>query len=246
MRNLKVCMAYNGTNYHGFQSQKNALAVQDVVQEKMSILLSQPVNIFGCSRTDTGVHAREFYFNVNIEHGITCSGFIKGMNTLLPQDIVILSCEEVDKNFHARFDAKGKEYLYIVNNAKQRDVFSQNLALFYPYALDADYLNKAAQVFVGTHDFSAYCKAESKEHLTTTVRTINSFKVERNGEYVNFYITGEGFLHNMVRILIGTLLFLSEGKRTEADIYESLNTGNREKAGKTLPPCGLYLNKVFY
>ncbi len=246
MRNLKVCMAYNGTNYHGFQSQKNALAIQDVVQKKMSVLLSQPVVIYGCSRTDTGVHARRFYFNAHVEHGITCSGFVKGMNTLLPPDIVILSCEDVPENFHARFDAKGKQYVYIVNNSLQRDVFSQNLAFFYPYKLDAEYLNSAAQIFTGTHDFGAFCKAESKERLSSTVRRIDSFQVVRKNEKVEFYVRGEGFLHNMVRILIGTLIFLSERKRTMEDIEESLVTGKREKAGKTLPPCGLYLDEVFY
>lgn len=239
-------MAYNGTNYHGFQSQKNARAIQDVVQKAMSVLLNSPTEIFGCSRTDTGVHAKEFYFNSVINNSITCDGFVRGMNTLLPPDIAILSCEEADKDFHARFCTKGKQYLYLINNAKQRDVFTQNLAFFYPYPLDAEYLNEVAQIAVGTHDFAGFCKAESKEHLSTTVRTIDSFSVMRNGDYVEFYVSGNGFLHNMVRILIGTLIFISEGKRTPDDFRQAIACGDREKAGKTLSPCGLYLNKVYY
>lgn len=246
MRNLKVIMAYNGTNYHGFQSQKNAVAVQNIVEKKMSVMLSQPVTIFGCSRTDAGVHAKEFCFNAHVEHGITCDGFVRGMNTMLPNDIVIISCEDAGEGFHARFDTKEKEYLYLVNNAKQRDVFTENLALFYPYRLDENELTEISQLFVGEHDFAAFCKAEAKEHLKSTVRTINSFRVERRGDYVEFYVRGNGFLHNMVRILIGTLIFYSEGKRTKEDIIRSLETGERDKAGKTLPPCGLYLNKVIY
>ncbi|MGN0596391.1 MAG: tRNA pseudouridine(38-40) synthase TruA [Ruminiclostridium sp.] len=246
MRNLKVCMAYNGTNYHGFQWQNGVVGVQNVVEEKMSLLLKQEVSINGCSRTDTGVHAKEFWFNSHVDSKIPCDGFVKGMNVILPPDIVIISCEDADESFHARFDTKGKEYLYRVNNAKQRDVFSQNLALHYPYKLDDEYLGKACKIFVGTHDFAAFCKAEAKEHLKSTVRTVHDCRVERNGDIVDFYVSGDGFLHNMVRIIIGTLIFMNEGKRTEQDVLEALETGNREKAGKTLSPCGLYLNKVYY
>ena len=107
-------------------------------------------------------------------------------------------------------------------------------------------MNKAAELLVGTHDFAAFCKAEAKQHLKSTVRTVHDFHIEREGENVKFYISGDGFLHNMVRIIIGTLIFMNEGKRTEQDVLEALETGNREKAGKTLSPCGLYLNKVYY
>lgn len=239
-------MAYNGTNYHGYQRQDNAATIQNTIEDKMSILLQQNVVINGCSRTDTGVHAKEFWFNSHVDSRIPCEGFIKGMNALLPTDIAIISCDDASESFHARFDTKGKEYLYRVNNAKQRDVFTENLALHYPRKLDENYLNEACKILIGTHDFGAFCKAEAKEHLKSTVRTIQDFRVERNGDFVEFYVKGDGFLHNMVRILIGTLLFMNEGKRTEKDVLEALETGNREKAGKTLSPCGLYLNKVFY
>lgn len=246
MRNLKVCIAYNGAAYHGFQRQNNAVTVQQTVEEKMSKLLGQPVTINGCSRTDTGVHARQFYFNSKISNAIPCDGFVKGMNSLLPDDIAVLSCEDADEAFHARFCSKGKEYVYIVSNTPQRDVFSRNLVLHYPAALDERVMNKAARLFIGEHDFAAFCKAEAKEHLKSTVRTVYDFNVARDGDKVIFTVSGNGFLHNMVRIMVGTLIYVNEGKRTEDDILRSLETGDRETAGKTIPPEGLYLNKVFY
>ena len=246
MRNLKVCIAYNGAAYHGFQRQNNAVTVQQTVEEKMSKLVGQPVTINGCSRTDTGVHARQFYFNSKISNTIPCDGFVKGMNSLLPDDIAVLSCEDADEDFHARFCSKGKEYVYIVSNTPQRDVFSRNLVLHYPAALDERVMDKAAKLFIGEHDFAAFCKAEAKEHLKSTVRTVYDFNVARDGDKIIFTVSGNGFLHNMVRIMVGTLIYVNEGKRTENDILRSLESGYRETAGKTIPPEGLYLNKVFY
>ncbi len=246
MRNLKVCIAYNGAAYHGFQRQNNAVTVQQTIEEKMSKLLGQDVTINGCSRTDTGVHARQFWFSTKIDNAIPCDGFVKGLNSLLPKDIAVLSCEEADKDFHARFSSKGKEYVYIVKNTPQRDVFADKLALHYPGSLDEKVMDKASKLFIGEHDFAAFCKAEAKEHLKSTVRTVYDFNVTRNGDEVIFTVSGNGFLHNMVRIMVGTLIYVNEGKRTEADILRSLETGDREDAGKTIPPEGLYLNKVFY
>lgn len=246
MRNLKVKMAYNGSAYHGYQSQNNALTIQDVVEERLSRMLDCEIKINGCSRTDTGVHAKDFCFNFHTQNPIPCEGLLKGMNAMLPEDIVLLSCEEVDESFHARFDCTGKQYLYRVCNAPVRDVFMEKLAFFYPYAMDVEKMNSAAQLFVGVHDFKAFCKAESLVNKLTTMRKIFEFKVERNGDYVDFYVTGDGFLHNMVRIMVGTLIYINEGKRTNDDILESMSSGLREKAGITLSPCGLYLNKVYY
>lgn len=246
MRNLKVCISYNGAAYHGFQRQNNADSVQQTVEEAMTKLLGQSVTINGCSRTDTGVHAKEFYFNTKIDNNIPCDGFIKGMNSLLPSDIAVHSCEDADMDFHARYCSKGKEYIYIVNLSPVRDVFSGKLALHYQGNLDIEKMNRAAKLFTGEHDFAAFCKAEAKEHLKSTIRTVYDFSVLQDGNRVIFTVSGSGFLHNMVRIMVGTLIYISEGKRTEADIIRALETGDREAAGKTIPPEGLYLNKVFY
>lgn len=246
MRNLKVCIAYNGAAYHGFQRQSNALTIQQVIEDRLRKLLKAPTAINGCSRTDTGVHAKQFFFSFRTGSSIPCDGFVKGMNALLPDDIAVLSCEDADEDFHARFSAKGKEYIYRVKNTPQRDVFTDRLALWYHGALDERAMNKAAKLFIGEHDFAAFCKAEAKEHLRSTVREIYDFSVRRENDEVIFTVSGSGFLHNMVRIMVGTLIYVSEGKRTESDILHSLETGVRETAGKTIDPRGLYLNRVFY
>lgn len=247
MRNLKVFIAYNGAAYHGFQRQDNAVTVQETVEKAIGRLLKLPAPvIYGCSRTDTGVHAREFCFNVYIDNKIPCDGFVKGMNTLLPPDIAVLSCEEVDDSFHARYNAKGKEYVYLISNKPQRDVFLQDLAFHYPYKLDIAAMNSAARLLVGEHDFGGFCRAEGRARMKTTVRTIYDLSVTLDDSLCEVRISGNGFLYNMVRIVTGTLLYISEGRRTEQDIINALETGDRALSGITLPPNGLYLNRVYY
>lgn len=246
MRNLKVCMAYNGAAYHGFQRQDNAVTVQGTVEKALKEMFKKEIGITGCSRTDTGVHARCFYFNVFIDNAIPCENFIRGMNTLLPQDIALISCEEVDESFHARYNTKSKEYIYRICNTKQRNVFEQNLSLWFPYKLDAEFMNEKAQLFVGTHDFAGFCRADAKQYLKSTVRTVYSFNVRRNGDFVEFTISGDGFLYNMVRILVGTLVDMNDGRKSDEEILNALRSGDRTLSGKTLSPCGLYLNKVEY
>jgi tRNA pseudouridine38-40 synthase len=255
LRNLKVTMSFNGTAYHGFQRQANAVTVQELVEAALSKLLKEESAVTGCSRTDTGVHAREFCFNTRTTSTIPNDGFVKGMNALLPNDIAVHSCVEVDESFHARYSAKSKEYSYLIRNGKVRDVFMRDLAHFYPYSLNTEAMNHAANLFIGEHDFSAYCKAESLEAVKSkkhgAVREVYDFRVIGRGNidtptYAEIIIHGNGFLHNMVRIMSGTLIYVSEGKRSLDDVRESLLTGNREKAGITLPPQGLYLNKVIY
>ncbi len=247
MRNLKVFIAYNGAEYHGFQRQGNAVTVQEIAERCVGRLLKiPPPVIYGCSRTDAGVHARQFCFNVHIDSSIPCEGFIKGMNTLLPPDIAVLSCEDAPEDFHARYCARGKEYVYLISNTPQRDVFLQKLAYHYPYALDMDKMNRAAQLFLGEHDFGAFCRAEGKARMKSTVRTIYDFRAEKRGTVCEIRISGSGFLYNMVRICAGTLIYVSEGRRTLEDVKTALETGDRSFAGITLPPEGLYLNKVIY
>lgn len=247
MRNLKVFMAYNGAAYHGFQRQGNALTVQETVERAIGKLLKiPPPTIYGCSRTDAGVHARRFCFNVRIDSAIPCEGFLRGMNTLLPPDIAIISCEDAAEDFHARYNTRGKEYVYIINNKPQRDVFMQSLAYHYPYALDIDKMRAAAQIIAGEHDFAAFCRAEGKARVSTTVRTVYGISVTLENGVCEIRVSGSGFLYNMVRIIAGTLIYISEGKLSQEDIVRALETGERSFAGVTLPPEGLYLNEVFY
>lgn len=243
-RNFKVKMSYLGTNYHGFQIQDNAVTVQETVEKALSSLLGEDIKIFGCSRTDTGVHAREFYFNFYTGNTINERGIIFGSNARLPEDIALHTCEQVSDDFHARYDCKGKEYEYIIHNSEIKSPFLSDRAYKSWYPIDEKRLDAAAKLFVGEHDFKAFCSTDCDKE--NTVREIYSFDVRREGELVKFLISGSGFLYNMVRILVGTLLFINDGKLREQDIEKIFLTKDRTKAGKTVPPQGLYLNRVFY
>ena len=244
MRNLKVFTAYCGTAYHGFQRQENAVGVQNILEEKLSLLTNGDVKINGCSRTDTGVHANEYCFSFETEHSIPCNKIIRGMNSILPDDISILSCEEVPADFHARYSCIAKEYEYLILNRQSKDPFLADRALHYPFKLDIPLIEKAAQDFVGTHDFTSFCgTANLKEN---TVRTIEYFKVIQNENLVKLIVKGDGFLYNMVRIMVGTLIFINEGKLDADSIPAIIEAKDRNLAGKTIGAQGLYLNKVFY
>lgn len=156
MRNLKVEICYNGTRYHGYQYQINAYTVQEAVEKALAKIMQESVRISGCSRTDTGVHARSYFFSFTTESDIPCGGLVKGMNTLLPNDIAVKACTEETEEFHARFSSVGKRYIYKIHNGKVRDPFSENLALMYCYGLDDEKLRRCARYFEGTHDFSAF------------------------------------------------------------------------------------------
>lgn len=244
MRNLKVFTAYCGTAYHGFQRQENAVGVQNILEEKLSLLTDGEVKINGCSRTDTGVHANEYCFSFETEHNIPCNNIIRGMNSILPDDISILSCEEAPADFHARYSCVAKEYEYLILNRQSKDPFLAGRALHYPFKLDIPLIEKAARDFVGTHDFTSFCgTANLKEN---TVRTIEYFKVQQCENLVKLIVKGDGFLYNMVRIMVGTLIFINEGKLDAGSIPAILEARDRNLAGKTIGAQGLYLNKVFY
>ena len=244
MRNFKVTIWYCGSAYHGWQIQNNSLTIQEIFQKCLSDLLDQPTAVNGCSRTDAGVHAREYVLNFTTDSTITCRGIVFGMNSRLPDDIGVKSCEEVPLDFHARFDCKGKEYEYLIHNSEYKNPFYMNTAYRSWYPIDEKKLDRAAKDFVGEHDFKAMCSAECTKD--NTVRTIKSFDVHRQGDMVTFTVSGDGFLYNMVRIMVGTLLFINEGKLEQGDIPRIIQSRDRTKAGRTVPPQGLYLNKVFY
>lgn len=249
MKNLKFTISYKGTAYNGYQSQPCGNTIQDNIEKVLKLLLNQKVVINGCSRTDAGVHAREYVFNVKYDVSLSridINGILRGSNALLPDDIAVLNCEEVDEGFHARFDSKGKEYFYLFDTSREKGVFTNDLALPYHYEMDIAKMSAAAEIIKGEHDFAAFCRAEAKEHLKTTVRTVYDVRIKQKDNFTLIYVSGSGFLHNMVRIIAGTLIYVNEGKRTLDDVKSAIESGNREKAGITLPPCGLYLNKVFY
>lgn len=245
LRNLKVMMSYRGTAYHGFQIQENSRTVQEVVEQCVGKVLNESVTIQGCSRTDTGVHARQFCFSVQTNSKIPVKGFVRGVNGELPPDISILSCEETDPDFHARFSCKGKEYVYVIHNSESKDPFMQDLAYHYRRKFDLELVRDTAEYFIGTKDFRAFCTDNGRKNVDT-VRTVRHFTVHREGEKIYFTIQGDGFLYHMVRIIVGTLIDVNEKKILPEQMAQIFASGDRLQAGRTAPAQGLYLNQVFY
>lgn len=243
MRNLLFNISYKGTRYHGYQVQENAHTVACEIQNAIERILNKREGIVGCSRTDTGVHANEYYFNMKTESKISVDKLKYALNSLLPSDIAINSCREVPIDFHARYLAVGKEYIYKIINTPVKNPFMEDTALHWKYEMDLDRLNNAAAYFVGTHDFKSFC---SKSDVEDTVRQIYYARFHREGDMVIFTIRGNGFLYKMVRTVVGTLLGVSAGRFEPEDIKRIIDGKNRELAGKTAQPHGLYLNRVFY
>lgn len=245
LRNLLITISYRGTNYHGWQIQQNALSVQEVFQNALFEIICERPDIKGCSRTDSGVHANMYCISLKTSHPIECIRLIMALNRYLPLDMAVLDVREVSLDFHARYSCIGKEYVYKLWNSEIRNPFLDGLALHYRYRIDETVLNKAAQSFVGSHDFTSFCTLDKREK-GDFVRTVKYFNVERNGDMITFTVAADGFLYNMVRIMVGTLLHIRQGKLSPDAIPQILKSENRKAAGPTAPSCGLYLNKVFY
>lgn len=244
MKNYLFKLRYDGSYFHGWQIQPNAVTVQQCVTEAFEHIFSQKVCVSGCSRTDAGVHANEFCFNARLETSMTEEKIINALNSRLPSAAAVFYCRETDENFHARFDCRGKEYVYCIYNGRYPNPFYEKRAYHYKYKLDEKALDKCAKAFIGTHDFKAFCASGSS--VESTVRTIFDFSVERENDMVIFRVSGDGFLYNMVRIMVGTLIDIGRGRLECGCIPDIIESGCREKAGVTAPPTGLYLNKVFY
>ena len=244
MKNLLFKCCFDGRNYHGYQVQKNAYTVTEALQDGIEKVTGRRDGIIGCSRTDTGVHALEYYFNMHTEAAIPPERFVRALNRVLPRDIVILDCYEVPDDFHARYHAAGKQYIYRLYEGEYRNPFYEGLALHYRRGVDLELLNRAASHFLGRHDFAGFSNTGTK--IEDTTRTLTEFFLARQDGFVQFTVTGDGFLYNMVRILVGTLLKVNEGRLQVEDLDALIASKDRHRAGKTVSPCGLYLNKVFY
>ena len=239
---LKLC--YDGSAFHGWQRQNNAESVQARLEDALRSLFGEPIRVTGCSRTDAGVHANEFYANFFCEKRMQCKTVASALNFYLPDTVAVLGCEPAADSFNARFSCVSKEYIYKIWNAPVRNPFTVGRALFYRLPLDAELLDGQAKALIGTHDFAAFMAAGSS--AKTTVRTVLYAGAERVGDEVILRFEANGFLYNMVRIMSGTLLYIAEGKLPRDSIPEIIASGDRLRAGKTLPPEGLYLNKVCY
>lgn len=245
MRNLKITISYDGKDLHGWQIQKNALTVQECFQNALRSVIGHTPDIKGCSRTDTGVHAKMYVISMKTEHKITCERLKAALNRYLPLSIAVKDVCEVDEDFHARYSAKGKRYVYKILNTQVRDPFCEGYALHYRYPINVEMLNRAAQDYVGTHDFTSFCTLDKREKGDFT-RTVQSFSVKRDGNFVYMTVQADGFLYNMVRIMVGTLLKIQQGKLSADSIPDIIKAENRKEAGPTAPACGLYLDEVIY
>lgn len=244
MRNLLLTLAFDGTEYHGWQVQSNAITVQQTLQDAWEQICSVRDNVVGCSRTDAGVHANMFCCNIRTQSPTECGKLVTALNAVLPKDIAVLSCEEVAFEFHARYDCSSKEYIYRLWNSPVRSPFYEGYAWHYKYHLDEEMLDACAKQFIGRHDFTSFCAAGSSVEDNT--RTVFASGVERYGDEVIFRVEADGFLYNMVRIMTGTLIGVAGGKINSEEITDIINSRDRARAGITAPAHGLYLNKVNY
>ena len=243
MIRVKLVLAYDGTAFHGWQMQENAVTVQGVLQDALFELFGKKITVSGCSRTDAGVHAKTFVCHFDLEKAFPLEKLPLALNALLPGDVAVKWAEQVNSDFHARFSCKGKTYRYRLWNARIRDPFEAKRAGFWPIPLNADHMNEVAQDFVGRHDFRAFMASGS--NIKSTVREIYSFRVYREGDRIDFVVSGNGFLYNMVRIMVGTLIYADLGK-LDRTIPEILSQGDRTLGGITVVPQGLYLETVEY
>ena len=237
-------LSYLGTNYHGWQVQPNGITVQEEMQNALETLYQVRLGVTGCSRTDSGVHAKEFYCHYDTTKYIPESNIIAALNTKLPNDISVASCCYVDDDFHARYSSKGKEYIYQIYNAKTPEPFLNDRSWHISRELDTAKMNVFAKGLIGNHDFIAF--SSSGRTVTDTVRTVYDCSVERENDIITVKISGDGFLYNMVRIIVGTLVDVSDGKINSDSALSILESKDRNRAGLTAPPQGLFLNKVFY
>ena len=243
-RNLLLTLRFAGTRYCGFQVQANGPSVCAAIQDALEAVLGHRPEVKGCSRTDAGVHAEKFCLSLREAGAIPCDKLILALNVHLPDDIAVTACREVPPDFHARYSATGKEYVYRLLNSRIKDPFSPNLTCRLGYTLEAPLLDGQAGDFIGAHDFAAFQAKGSG--VEDTVRTITRFSVVREGELVLFTVRGDGFLYKMVRIMVGTLIDIGMGKLPPGCIPAIIAGRDRAKAGRTMPGCGLYLNDVYY
>ena len=245
MRNFKIILQYEGTRYQGWQRQEST---QNTIQGKLERLLSriagEPVEIQASGRTDAGVHAYGQTANFHMDTQLSAEALMEQINAYLPEDIGVISIEEVPERFHSRLNAKGKTYRYRVLNSAVPHVFDRRYVYAIPEKLDVEAMRRAACLLCGTHDYRAFTSA--KRSRKSTVRTVDAIEIERIGDELRFTFSGNGFLFHMVRILMGTLLEVGTGKREAEEMTLLLENGKREDAGPLVPACGLALMEVRY
>jgi len=245
MRNFKLLLAYDGSRYKGWQRLGSTdQTIQGKLEAVLGKMTGSAIEIIGSGRTDAGVHAKGQVANFHADTDMTPDQICQYLRHYLPEDIGVLSVEEVDDRFHSRFHAVEKTYVYRIWNSELPCVFDRKYVWAVADQFDLSAMKKAAEVFLGTHDFLAFCS--NKHFKKSSVRTIHRFTIEKAGEELRFIVTGDGFLYNMVRIMVGTVLAVGRGDLAAEDIPKIMEDRTREAAGVTVPAKGLCLMEVQY
>ena len=243
-KNIAARLKYVGTNYHGWQVQKDHVSIAGTIETALTKLCGHKVKVIGCGRTDAGVHAENYCFNFKTTSNIPPDRFPLAVNTLLPPDISVQEALVAPDDFDANLSCVKKQYTYKIYNSRIRDPFYSNRAYFYPQKLNLDAMVKAAKHFVGTHDFAAVRSVGTE--TKTTIRTVYWYEIEENDGIIELHVCANGFLYNMARAMAGTLLYVSEGKIFPDELPRLLEEKDRRLTGPTVPPQGLYLSKIWY
>ncbi|BED91585.1 MAG: tRNA pseudouridine(38-40) synthase TruA [Candidatus Improbicoccus pseudotrichonymphae] len=244
--NVLMVISFDGGNYHGWQIQKNAVSIQEIFQECLAKVIGKAIDIKGCSRTDVGVHANVYCISADVPIKISEDNLIFALNNLLPNDIVVIKCLKTGENFHARYSCLAKEYVYKLYFSRIKDPFLNRKVFYYPRCLNIKLMKNAAKFFVGKHNFSSFYNKNNQKMDLDFTKNIFYFDIEKHEKIIEFRIKADGFLYNMIRIMIGTLIKISKDNLTPETVKFIMNKKDRKYAGPTVPACGLYINKIFY
>ncbi len=244
MSRIRILIEYDGTHYAGWQRQKNALTVQEVLEDTLGSLLGQRITLFGASRTDAGVHALGQTAHFDAQSSIPPEKLFLAANTHLPPDIRLCASEAAEPDFHARFCTRGKHYTYQIYNSCHGPAILRNQVMFVPAPLDLAAMQEAAQLFVGTHDFT--CAMAAGSNVRDCVRTVYDLTLQRRDDVIAMDVRGNGFLYNMVRIFAGTLICVGQHKLDKQEIAAAMAARDRRLLGFTAQPQGLFLRRVYY
>lgn len=244
MKNIALRLRYDGSRYHGWQVQKNAITVAQTMEEALAKVCGERVKLTGCGRTDAGVHALRYCANFHSDCTVPVDRMPLAVNSRLPDDIAVVDAVEVPDDFNAIGSCVKKEYVYKILNSRIPDPFMADRVCFYPQQLDISLMQAAARAFEGTHDFKAV-RSEGTQ-TKTTVRTVYWCRAEKDGDLITVSICANGFLYNMCRAMVGTMVYASYGKLIPEEIPALLKKRDRRLTGPTMPPQGLYLNRVWY
>lgn len=252
MRNIKLTLEYDGTDFNGWQMQdRSKRTVQGEIEKALSQILKKKTTVTGSGRTDSGVHAKAQTANFKTTSKMTPVQILKALNALLPEDVSVIAAQEVPLNFHARYSVKSKIYRYTILNRPTRSPLLRRESFFYPHPLNLSRMKKEAKFLVGRKDFKSFQASDSAideegRRGKNTVRTIRRLEIRKNGDFISIDIEANGFLYKMVRNIVGTLLEIGLGKRPMGSIQKILKAKNRKAAGQTAPAKGLYLMEVHY